>query len=220
MTFKLVVANKSPVIRAGLATFFPSRDVEICADVSTGVDAISAALTNRADAALIGSAFADLDAFQVVGNLRDANFCGAIILFADRARSDSLARALALGADSFLTHDVPRETLLRVIVGLCKCERRDLAEERAATLTPFAGELLRVGSALRRRAVASLNPLTARETQVLRHVASGLSNKEIAASLQLSLDTVKEHVQNILRKLDVNDRTQAVVWAIRNKVIH
>ena len=64
-----------------------------------------------------------------------------------------------------------------------------------------------------------MNPMTERETQVLRHIAMGLSNKEIASSLQLSLDTVKEHVQNILRKLDAGDRTQAAVWAVRNKLI-
>ena len=59
------------------------------------------------------------------------------------------------------------------------------------------------------------SPLTRRETQVLRHVALGLSNKEIGQSLGISIETVKEHVQNILRKISVNDRTQAAVWAVR-----
>ena len=58
-------------------------------------------------------------------------------------------------------------------------------------------------------------PLTQRETQVLRHVALGLSNKEIGRSLEISVETVKEHVQNILRKIAVSDRTQAAVWAVR-----
>ena len=58
-------------------------------------------------------------------------------------------------------------------------------------------------------------PLTPRETQVLRHVAMGLSNKEIADSLEISVETVKEHVQNLLRKVSLADRTQAAVWAIR-----
>ncbi|MCH7520475.1 MAG: response regulator transcription factor [Candidatus Marinimicrobia bacterium] len=58
-------------------------------------------------------------------------------------------------------------------------------------------------------------PLTNRETQVLRHVALGLSNKEIGRSLGISIETVKEHVQNILRKIGVSDRTQAAVWAVR-----
>jgi DNA-binding NarL/FixJ family response regulator len=62
-------------------------------------------------------------------------------------------------------------------------------------------------------------PLTNRELQVLRHVALGLSNREIGRSLGISIETVKEHVQNILRKVDANDRTQAAVWAVRRGLI-
>ena len=62
-------------------------------------------------------------------------------------------------------------------------------------------------------------PLTNRETQVLRHVALGLSNKEIGRSLTISIETVKEHVQNILRKIAVTDRTQAAVWAVRKGLV-
>ncbi len=63
------------------------------------------------------------------------------------------------------------------------------------------------------------SPLTNRETQVLRHVSMGLSNREVGKSLGISVETVKEHVQNILRKLDVNDRTQAAVWALKQGLI-
>ena len=62
-------------------------------------------------------------------------------------------------------------------------------------------------------------PLTQRELQVLRHIALGLSNKEIGRSLGISVETVKEHVQNILRKIAVADRTQAAVWAVRKGLV-
>ena len=62
-------------------------------------------------------------------------------------------------------------------------------------------------------------PLTPRETQVLRLVALGLSNQEIADPLEISIETVKEHVQNILRKIAVSDRTQAAVWAVRKGLV-
>ena len=61
--------------------------------------------------------------------------------------------------------------------------------------------------------------LTPRESQVISHVAYGLSNEEIAQSLEISVETVKEHVQNLLRKLAVNDRTQAAVWAVQSGVV-
>ena len=62
-------------------------------------------------------------------------------------------------------------------------------------------------------------PLTNRELQVLRHIALGLSNREIGTSLEISVETVKEHVQNILRKINAVDRTQAAVWAVKRKLI-
>ena len=61
-------------------------------------------------------------------------------------------------------------------------------------------------------------PLTNREIQVLRHLALGLSNREIGRSLDISVETVKEHVQNVLRKIDANDRTQAAVWAVKRRM--
>jgi DNA-binding NarL/FixJ family response regulator len=62
-------------------------------------------------------------------------------------------------------------------------------------------------------------PLTQRETQVLRHLALGLSNKEISRSLSISVETVKEHVQHLLRKIKATDRTQAAVWAVRKGLV-
>ncbi|MEC7979069.1 MAG: response regulator transcription factor, partial [Planctomycetota bacterium] len=62
-------------------------------------------------------------------------------------------------------------------------------------------------------------PLTNRELQVLRHIALGLSNREIGQSLNISIETVKEHVQNILRKLDTPDRTAAAVWAVKRGLV-
>ena len=96
------------------------------------------------------------------------------------------------------------------------------AIKQAALGTPTSQDSLLVTTKTRMkrsRGIDSESPLTNRETQVLRHVSMGLKNREIGKSLGISVETVKEHVQNILRKLDVNDRTQAAVWAIRNDFI-
>ena len=75
------------------------------------------------------------------------------------------------------------------------------------------------GAMANRTALANAEvQLTPRESQVLRLIAMGLSNQEIADSLDISVETVKEHVQNLLRKMSLNDRTQAAVWAIRHGV--
>jgi DNA-binding NarL/FixJ family response regulator len=83
------------------------------------------------------------------------------------------------------------------------------------------GELCRVANAMKTRQAIDDDdvPLTPRESQVLRHVALGLSNREIAHSLDIGVETVKEHVQNVLRKIAVNDRTQAAVWAVRKGLV-
>jgi DNA-binding NarL/FixJ family response regulator len=76
-----------------------------------------------------------------------------------------------------------------------------------------------VGAMSNRTALSNTEvQLTPRESQVLRLIAMGLSNQEIADSLEISVETVKEHVQNLLRKMSLNDRTQAAVWAIRHGV--
>jgi DNA-binding NarL/FixJ family response regulator len=83
------------------------------------------------------------------------------------------------------------------------------------------GELKKIAATMKVRQVVDDDdvPLTQRETQVLRHVALGLSNREIGRSLEISVETVKEHVQNILRKIAVSDRTQAAVWAVRKGLV-
>ena len=87
--------------------------------------------------------------------------------------------------------------------------------------TTSHGELGKVAGtmATRKKSEDDEASLTQRETQVLRHLALGLSNKEIAKSLSISVETVKEHVQHVLRKIGVNDRTQAAVWAVRKGIV-
>jgi DNA-binding NarL/FixJ family response regulator len=121
-----------------------------------------------------------------------------------------IARAVALGAADYALKGSSREDLITTIVAA------------AAGESPSrAGELKKIAAAMKvRQAIDDDDvPLTQRETQVLRHVALGLSNREIGKSLEISVETVKEHVQNILRKIAVSDRTQAAVWAVRKGLV-
>jgi DNA-binding NarL/FixJ family response regulator len=95
-----------------------------------------------------------------------------------------------------------------------------MAVSRGEAPSPH-GELHKVATtmATRQKQVDNEVQLTQRETQVLRHLALGLSNKEIGQSLEISIETVKEHVQHLLRKMDVTDRTQAAVWAVRRGLV-
>ena len=118
---------------------------------------------------------------------------------------------MALGAVDYVLKGSPRQVLVSAIT-------------RAASGEMPADDsvLARIKSAMGKRKERDKNdgvPLTNRELQVLRHVALGLSNREIGRSLSISIETVKEHVQNILRKIEASDRTQAAVWAVRRKIV-
>ncbi|MBQ9812851.1 MAG: response regulator transcription factor [Thermoguttaceae bacterium] len=228
MPIRLIVADPQPVVRAGLFSFFADVDVQIVDEAQTAEQAIEKTLAVWPDALLLDVRFQDRSGFDVVATLRAERFDKRIVFFTSEERQPFLARALASGADSYLLKSTPRAELLRVVRNIATSEYSPTYEDydalveapdRIEAFGANAGELRRASAHLRRRAVDPLNPMTERETQVLRHIATGLSNKEIASSLQLSLDTVKEHVQNILRKLDVSDRTQAAVWAVRNKLV-
>jgi DNA-binding NarL/FixJ family response regulator len=121
-----------------------------------------------------------------------------------------VARAVALGASGYLLKGCTRDELIAAVQaaagGGSAWTRDELRRVTGALGTPRVAADVEV-------------PLTARESEVLKQLALGLTNKEIANSLQISYETVKEHVQHILRKIGVSDRTQAAVWAVRRELV-
>ena len=118
----------------------------------------------------------------------------------------AIARAIAIKAHNYILKTSPVDKLLVAI---------QIAME--GNEPPSDSILLTAKSRMRRprQAISDDIPLTKRELQVLQQVAMGLSNREVGKALGISVETAKEHVQNILRKLDVNDRTKAAVWAVK-----
>ncbi len=133
-----------------------------------------------------------------------------VVMFSGYDNPTYEARAIALGAAGFLSKSVSCDRLVAVIRLVASGQTAWSAEElRGATGRRFASQ---AGADLDAR-------LTRRESEVLRQLSYGLTNKEIARMLGISCETVKEHVQHILRKVGVSDRTQAAVWAVRNHLI-
>lgn len=213
MRVRLLVADPQPVVRAGLFSFFNGSDVQIVDDAQTCEQTVSKTLGADPDVLMLEADFPDGTGFDAVQKLREEKYRGKVVFFEATGRQTYLARAFSAGADAYLLKSSPRADIIACLEGLTRPAGQD------ESTMDYSGELRRVSALMRRHPVDALSPLTEREAQVLRHVALGLSNKEIALSLSLSVDTVKEHVQNILRKLEVNDRTQAAVWAVRNKQI-
>ncbi len=204
---KVIIADDHEVVRCGLVTLLDGTGVEIVAEASSGEAAVKLAIEHKPDVVLLDIRMAPgndgLAALEKIHTDAPSVRC---IMLSTFDNPTYIARAVTSGAHDYILKGCSREELLESITGAASGE------------PPLrAGELRRVATTMANR-VATPDPdvpLTQREMQVLRHVALGLSNKEIAQSLTISVETVKEHVQNILRKLAVSDRTQAAVWAVR-----
>ena len=210
MSIKVVIADDHEVVRAGLRTLLADTDVEVVAEVATGDDAVKFALSHRPDVVLLDIRMPDTDGLTALGRIKLDRPDLPVLMLSTFDNPTYVARSVALGASGYLLKDCTRDELLTAI-------RAAAAGESVWT----RDELRRVTGALATpRLAADVEvPLTQRESEVLRQLAYGLTNKEIAQTLKISYETVKEHVQHILRKIGVSDRTQAAVWAVRKQLV-
>ena len=209
-TITLLVADDHEVVRCGLKSLFQGTEIEVTAEVATGEAAIKYAIENDPDVVLVDIRMPDGDGLTALGRIKLEKPEMPVVMLSTFDNPTYIARAVALGASGYLLKDCARDELLGAI-------RTAASGESAWT----RDELRRVTGALATpRLAADVEvPLTQRESEVLRQLAYGLTNKEIAQQLHISYETVKEHVQHILRKIGVSDRTQAAVWAVRKKLV-
>ena len=207
---KLLIADDHEVVRSGLKVLLADTDVEIVAEVGTGEEAVKYAMENDPDVVLLDIRMPKGDGLTALGRIKLEKPDMPVLMLSTFDNPTYIARSVALGASGYLLKGCTREQLLNAI-------RMAASGESAWT----RDELRRVTGALATPRVAAdvEVPLTQRESEVLRQLAFGLTNKEIAQALHISYETVKEHVQHILRKIGVSDRTQAAVWAVRKQLV-
>jgi DNA-binding NarL/FixJ family response regulator len=210
MSIKLLVCDDHEVIRTGLASLLAGTDIEIVGEAATGKETLKQAAKLKPDVILLDIRMPDGDGLTVLEKLRSKVPAVKVVMLSTYDNPTYIARAVALGAVDYVLKGSSREDLIATIRSAATGE----SHSRAGVLKNIANTL-KMRQALDDDDV----PLTQRETQVLRHLALGLSNREIARSLEISVETVKEHVQNVLRKLAVNDRTQAAIWAVRKGLV-
>ena len=210
MTIRIIVVDDHEVVRCGLRSIFAGEDVEIVAEATGADEAINAVMETEADVVLMDIRMPQGDGLNAMGRIKLEKPDLPVLMLSTYDNPTYVARAVALGAAGYVLKGSSREDLLATI-------RTAASGENAWT----RDELRRVTGALATPRLKSdvEVPLTQRESEVLRQLSHGLTNKEIAQALEISYETVKEHVQHILRKIGVSDRTQAAVWAVRKELV-
>jgi two-component system, NarL family, response regulator len=201
---RVLIVDDHPMIRAGLtATISPEPDMTVVGSASTGREGLEQYRRHQPDITLMDLKMPDMGGVEAIRTIR-AEFPSAKIIVVSTYQGDEdIYRALDAGAVTYLLKD----TLAERMVGIIR--------EVAGGGRPIPPE---VAQRLADRMFQAA--LTTRETEILLLVARGMRNKEIAADLKISDETVQGHVKNILAKLSVHDRTEAVAVAIRRGIVH
>jgi DNA-binding NarL/FixJ family response regulator len=207
---RLLLADDHEVLRSGVKAMLAGTEIKVVAEATTGQAAVKSALEHAVDVVLLDARMPDGDGVTALGRIKLDKPDLAVLMFSAYDNPTFVARAVALGASGYLLKGCSRDALLdairRAAVGESIFTREDLRRMTGALATPRLAADVEV-------------PLTRRESEVLVQLAKGATNKEIAKVLQISYETVKEHVQHTLRKIGVNDRTQAAVWAVRKGLV-
>lgn len=206
-TISLLVAYPKELIRSGIRAMVVGSGIQIVGEAADATRSSTLAEKRKPMVMLLDATLPGADAFDLVRTLSKSLQATRFLFLSALENPTYMARAHAVGAANCLLKSVSQRELITAI--------QDAAAGKPAPGTSPFGKV--VASMEARKSGPALHVgLTSRESQVLSHVAFGLSNDEIAQSLTISVETVKEHVQNMLRKMDVRDRTQAAVWALKS----
>ncbi|ATO13627.1 DNA-binding response regulator [Micromonospora sp. WMMA2032] len=215
MTVRVVVADDQALVRTGFRMILAAGGVDVVAEAATGAEAVDAVRRTRPDVVLMDVRMPELDGLEATRRiLTGAAAVPRIIILTTFDLDQYVYAALAAGASGFLLKDVTPEHLVAAV---------RMVQDGDALLAPaITRRLVRrfarpdPHTATVHRDLATLTP---RETEVLRLLAGGLSNAELAGALHLSEATVKTHVARILAKLGLRDRVQAVVVAYETGLV-
>ncbi|MEU4252032.1 response regulator transcription factor [Amycolatopsis sp. NPDC026612] len=208
MTLRVVLADDQAVVREGLVTLLGLLPgVEVVGAAADGLAALDLVAEHHPDVVLVDLRMPRCDGVETTERIRAGHPGTEVVVLTTYADDESLLAALRAGARGFLTKDADAESIARAL------------RSAAAGQSTVDGELQRrlVEAAARStpRRVKELEGLTARELEVLRLIAAGLSNTEIARTLVVSEATVKTHVNHLFAKAGLRDRAQAVAFAYR-----
>jgi NarL family two-component system response regulator LiaR len=205
----VVIADDHPVVRQGLRTFLDlQEDLEVVAEASDGEEAVARAVEYVPDVVVLDLVMPKMDGIEAIRGIRDASPSTRVLVLTSFIDDEKVLPAVKAGAAGYLLKDAEPGELANAI--------RTVTRGEALLHPTVAAKVVQELASRDRSPVAEL---TDRELEVLRLLARGLANKAIALELHVSEKTVKTHVSNILAKLHLADRTQAALFAVREKLV-
>ena len=200
---RILCVDDHPLLREGIAALIGNQaDMELVAEASNGREALDEFRKHRPDITLMDLQMPEMSGIDTMSAIRGEFPDARIIMLTTHAGDVQISRALKAGARAYLLKGLLRKELLDTIRAVQAGQKR-LSSEAAAEIAEHATD----------------DGLTPREIDVLRLVAGGNANKEIAVQLSLTEETVKSHIRNILGKLGANDRTHAVAIGLKRGII-
>ncbi len=201
---RIVCVDDHPIVREGLASIIALQsDMELIGAAESGAEALRLFRASAPDVALVDLRLKDMSGHELTRQILSHSSGVRIIILTSFEGDADIERALAAGARGYVVKGTARDELLAAIRAV-HAGRRHIPGSVAEKLAEHLGS----------------EKLSERELQVLGLIAMGKRNKEIGSALGIAEDTVKMHVKNVLEKLEVNDRTEAVTVALRRGILH
>jgi DNA-binding NarL/FixJ family response regulator len=215
-TIRVLIADDQAVFRRGLQVVLETEDgIEVVAEAEDGEDAISKAAELAPDVVLMDVRMPRVNGIEAARRIRDLLPSTRILMLTISDEEDDLFEAIKAGANGYLLKEISVEEVGGAI--------QSVVQGQSLISPSMASKLLTEFSSLARQAAERESlpapVLTARELEVLKLVARGMSNKDVADELYISENTVKNHVRNILEKLHLHSRMEAVMYAVRKRLL-
>ena len=209
----VVLADDQPLVRAGLRMILQTEaDIEIVGEAANGLEAVEACRSRHVDVVLMDVRMPGMDGIEATWQLTAKTEPPKILVLTTFDLDDVVYDALCAGASGFLLKDSSEQRLTTAI--------RVVADGGSLFAPSVTRRLIKEFSTRRpARPITELSALTERETEVLRHIARGQTNAEIAVALFVTENTVKTHVARVLAKLGIRDRVQAVIIAYESGLV-
>ena len=211
MSIKVMLADDHVLMREGIKHLLEfDGSIEVIEEANDGIECLEKLKHKRPDILLLDINMSDMNGIEVLEELKRLNDPLKVLMLTVHSEVEYLVKAIDIGADGYILKDSGSQELKQAINVIMNGE---------SYIQPSL--LPALNSRLINRDIdkEKLETLTKREMEILTQVAGGMFNKEIAINLNISERTVKNHISNIFKKIEVSDRTQAAVFAIRNNIV-